>query len=688
MKKEKKYLDDILKISKNIIELNENKKEIEKLEEIKKSMNFSYYDLYEKFKNPNSCYYTDIENLLLELAIKEIYLKNKKNQEEKMFLSDFFYNHKEIIFFTNYKEQELGEDFYNNFKNIEEDKKDFENIFKKIIFKNITFSNKLFLNNIDLDICEIKFENCILKNDINFENSIIKNLVFLNCELKNEKDFNLKIISKIYFDKSNFENSTLNFSNLILDEENESIKIWLNDISLLNSNIVFSKTNKTNSLKFKKESEIYIKLKNSKNSKIFFNKIELSSKFKLSGNSEEKSNLIKTEINFEEAIFIKSEKENKIEILDLLLENNSKLNFKRTEINSSIEFKNIKDTDKTCYFSFICAIFKEFNLKNQNQIELNQIELNEIIFTSAKIYSNFLMENSKINEIDFNVAEIGNSSNIINFKIKNTEIFENLYFKYTKFSTSSIYKEDYSILFYNCTFYKEIFFEDSKIIKSNTTISFEKSKIKRINFTKIKNIENLKELSFYGVNFENTPLLLNNYNCVINLLNSNIKNIEVKEIIQKIKPEKKDIPKIIKLKKLAEESGDIDTALYLNSIELNLKGGILNFMYKELSGYGSEILRPILYLIIWDLFFYIIYIQIINKTENVFGFILINNIPFIQILRNPNKDYFKYFYPEFIEKGILAIPSLDSFLIFSHFFVSFVLVFLIGLGIRNKFRLK
>jgi hypothetical protein len=417
--------------------------------------------------------------------------------------------------------------------------------------------------------------------------------------------------------------------------------------------------------------------------------------------------------------------------------------FKNKKRKNSLEFEfNIKGLKDTIVY-LEHAEFENANLNIRNNKFFNRFSIKgakfnnsicdligstfeETFFSGLECDENsdFIIYNATFNKnVDFYYSRFHGrfSSAAINLGTKENTIescsFDNVMFKdEINFSNSIINCKN--ILFTNTIFEEKVNFNKIELMNKNTKISFEKAKINRIDLTEIKNIKNLKELSFYGAIFENTPLIKNDYRCVVNLINSNVKDLEIKDITSHIEPDKEDRQSIIKLRKLAEEAGDIDTGVRLGGIEISLRkgkrNGFMNGIYEGLSKKGKSISLPLIWLMIFDFIFSFVYafsLAIQLKAFTIFGslwmkivgFTLINNIPFVAILRNPNKDYFKEFYPNtehclingisqlcggFADKGLLVIPTFDSVLIFFHLMISFGLVFLIGLGIRNRFRLK
>lgn len=718
------YISDISK-DKKIFNIVKNNKNISAATIVKELL---YNSEYKKLKSTlNNFQYNDLLNSL-DLKEKKqnatiIWLKNNKEETELEYNENFL---KTFLTKEQLKEQKEKIKKYkkklnqiHNIYNSKEDLKELKEELKELkenMILDISFSNGIFsgeqegvlsdlLNDKDFSFFNISFEKAIFENsDVNFTNTKVNSLSFKNARIEN---------SRINISSLECKESISFYDAAILTKEDSEIESGIicknNKIEEDDANSLNVKDTKLDSIlktKYKRIlglNECSIDLRRIKliNSKIEFYNSDLFGYFNMNELESENSTIEINKCIFNERndckLFLNKENEESYDKTTQEKSNNktATLTFERIIFNKKIkENKNIKDRYKKK---------KEF-IFQENTINGN------ISFRWSEFYSLFDFSNTKINYEKINIMNIGDIKVDFNNTIFNDKaILENID------ANSGI---EVFISFIYSLINKDLILNFKKI-ESNVRISFEKAKINRIDLTEIENIDNLKELSFNGAIFENTPLIKNDYRCVINFINSNVEDIEVKEITSHIKPEKEDRQSIIKLKKLAEDSGDIDTSVRLGGIEMSLRegkrNGFFNFLYEWTSRKGKSIGIPLLWLAYWDLIFIILYSYIIEKTENVIPFTLLNNIPFIAILRNPNKDYFKEFYPAkeclevnltvvekinlgliekincgegFVNKGILAIPPEHAFLIFLHLIFSFILVFLIGLGIRNRFRLK
>jgi len=113
----------------------------------------------------------------------------------------------------------------------------------------------------------------------------------------------------------------------------------------------------------------------------------------------------------------------------------------------------------------------------------------------------------------------------------------------------------------------------------------------------------------------------------------------------------------------------------------------INYVYEMVSNYGQSILRP--FILLWTVVFLntILYLQTspINNWTLAFYYSLSNSLPFGSLTRRSQSLYSQLYL-----KGIEAYPeqlTLFYTTIGLNGFFGFVFLFLIGLGLRNQFRL-
>ncbi|MGC3873691.1 hypothetical protein ACPF7Z_10515 [Halomonas sp. GXIMD04776] len=153
--------------------------------------------------------------------------------------------------------------------------------------------------------------------------------------------------------------------------------------------------------------------------------------------------------------------------------------------------------------------------------------------------------------------------------------------------------------------------------------------------------------------------------------------------------------KLRRLKDLAEKDGDHYLALRFHADELRTRRwkqtskfeSVLDFLYDFLCGYGQTILRPTLCLFANTIVFSIIYFFISSKPlfeTGLFGYLLFSfttSLPFLAISRDFRLYSINNLFNECdVSAGLYALLSAQGL-------ISAILLFLIGLGLRNHFRI-
>jgi len=702
---------------------------------------FKYYD--------DKILYNRLIEVLIEFLVFELYEYKKIKYNKYLAYLNFFHNfpdNKEYTFLLNYKTNKYEKIFKlkndeNYFNKLENYKK-----IRTITFQNISFQDEIKFKKLN-SINHIVFKNCCFKNNLLFSCLTIEKVEFEDCIFEKNtllRFFDVKIKFLLHFQNCIFRNkNNLLYGVIPLEKANIEFK----DVELEDTNLTFYSSKKSK-LEFKKSESIFLlNVKSGLNSKILLNETVLPSNF-----SMEKSSFENCELNFKGASFLEG-----TQFINFNKINFNKINLKESSLNMS-------KTIIKCNLMFedaICEDSKEIDFyeakiggHNDNFISFNRSNFKNISFLKTSFLSNTNFE-----KVIFNTASFSNSlwgyeeynvekepintnssksiSNLdiplymekkpINIKFSKSIFNRDISFNNSKFNCNTV-NDSYHIDF-NSIVCKENFsmkgVEINKNIKKSRykiRINFNQSVFNKFNITEVINPENIKELNCSEVDFKKVPLLENEgFNGVLNLRNSDIPVMDIDNLIKNINLKKLNKSEIMKMKLLAKDSGDIDNELYLNSIELTKRKGFLNklssLLYQLLSNSGQSFWRPIIWLCYWDMVFINYYYEKLkNNTidhfiqfQDVISFTLLNNVPFITILRDQNKNYLKIFYAEntlctpntqntltaitnmcngLINEGLLSIPASHSLLIFIHLSISFSLVFLIGLGIRNKFRLK
>lgn len=233
------------------------------------------------------------------------------------------------------------------------------------------------------------------------------------------------------------------------------------------------------------------------------------------------------------------------------------------------------------------------------------------------------------------------------------------------------------------------------------------------NFLYAKNTENIREISFKYSNFNGYCEITNSsFGCVVDLTQTKMANhvsLEglVCELIEvshykflKKTFDKDDISRFRRLKELAENNKDHELALDFHAKEMRSKrfhenttytGLFLDYSFDLLSNYGRSELRPFIALVVIWFLFALLYLLIspiatvgfdgyclkLGEALSFSGGQSIPIIPSSKLARDEGID-------------ILFSGNLTPFihlLTFSQSLISFTLFFLIGLALRNRFRI-
>ncbi|MEP3247977.1 MAG: hypothetical protein ABJN40_06350 [Sneathiella sp.] len=222
----------------------------------------------------------------------------------------------------------------------------------------------------------------------------------------------------------------------------------------------------------------------------------------------------------------------------------------------------------------------------------------------------------------------------------------------------------------------------------------------------IQSVENLTKLSFHHTSFENSLILPPGcYNCVPDLRNTKItKAITFHDIITTLKRTKKkwwefwkvrkaldleDASRFRRLKELAEINRDHQAALTYHANELralrwvksSIPASILDATFSWASDYGQSVWRPIRAFLLMDLFFFGFYIS--SSSGNwieAAKIVAANSLPFLTYSRAVQMESIQAMYGD-------QIPNFVTTLTFVQGIGSVVFLFLLGLGLRNRFRI-
>jgi len=232
----------------------------------------------------------------------------------------------------------------------------------------------------------------------------------------------------------------------------------------------------------------------------------------------------------------------------------------------------------------------------------------------------------------------------------------------------------------------------------------------------LRNLHDSKAITSFtlsGASIDGLLSLSNNtFTCVPDLTETNIKHDIELQTLQATLPRKRlswmglwakkainysDIERLRKLKQIAESNKHHDAAQRFHADEMRARrwqtkerggfgffGSVLDLLYSAVCNYGQSILQPVIGLVLsWGVFFAVYF----NLTKNeltaqqfpdLLVFTATNSIPFIPVAKTVREIAYR----ELFDTGPLLFTTMSVQAV-----VSFVFIFLIGLGVRNRFRI-
>lgn len=427
----------------------------------------------------------------------------------------------------------------------------------------------------------IHFENCIFNEFIaSIDEVCICEFIFEKCFF--QKDFNLYFYlynRKIWIIKCSFINILISGQvkdenlRLIIDESN------INDLSIEDIS-TYSIKLKNNT--FKND----LILKSLKSNNIILERCSFNYNLNIEDIKVNKLTLIECIANKEEATFILSNIEGKIEVSDSKFE--SIADFSNNTFNENFYIKSD--------FRKLLLLYSRFNkrlyIKKGSKLErvvfedsyfndeliIMEANLGEINFSNSHFNDKLNIVESNLGVIDFSNSHFNNKLNIVGSNLGKID-FSNCHFKDTAKITLNKYNDNFT-LDYSFSIFKSLFIIDSDfgneegdIINLNKEISFERSLISKDALILIRNVnseDKYKEykgtINFNSANILGTISLQNIKVETINLENSTITgNINFEDVDFKVGKRKT----FLKIKnELLKQNNNID-ALEYKSKELN-----------------------------------------------------------------------------------------------------------------------
>jgi len=403
----------------------------------------------------------------------------------------------------------------------------------------------------------------------------------------------------------------------------------------------------------------------------------------------EDMNLQKCEIDFEGASF-----DSDASFLETTFQE-SVLSFKRTDFRGQlVSFERMRCISTSVFFyntQFNCidTIFSDVQFSGDiilfagSQFECETVDFAGSLFKDSALFIN----------TTFNAQDVSFSN--VQFEGEDTDFTEAKFNSNTSF-TGSVFKG--VVRFFETKFHNKSY-DFSKCI-------FEQ----HFDFSRIEDIKDAREITFRHAMFESSFDLSNiKLNCVIDLTGTKLTNqLSIAGLecnIQRTRflpsKNKEDSDRLRRLKDICTTNNDHLAALRFHASEMRsrrwhhstgspsipstIAASLLDIAYDWSSVYGQSIIRPFLWLLLLISLFAVKYSELIQKTHtlpelvNLMLFSIGNSLPFIHLSKLAREAKIE-------EIFVNTPPNLYDWLILQGS-LSFIFIFLIGLGLRNRFRI-
>jgi hypothetical protein len=310
--------------------------------------------------------------------------------------------------------------------------------------------------------------------------------------------------------------------------------------------------------------------------------------------------------------------------------------------------------------------------------------------------------------IDFGGSEFQSSANFGGaiFNVKEVSFFEVVFEKEGYFQ-GAIFNCDLSFL--NSKFQGNVDFRRAEF--ANYIYDFNRCLFKHhLDFSQVKGVSQAKTISFKNAIFESSFDISNiKLGCVVDLTGTKFTNqvsiagleCSIQRVCSFLSKDKLDSERLRRLKDISKTNNDHIGALRFHADEMRAKRwhyglagksfletigvSIIDTMYDWSSEYGQSISKPILWLLLLVSIFTTKYAALAQKAfefsdvSNLAIFSLGNSLPFIPISKLAREAKIKGLFggtpPELYDLMMLQGG------------LSFIFIFLIGLGLRNRFRI-
>ncbi|MEZ7206178.1 pentapeptide repeat-containing protein [Pseudoalteromonas sp. DY56-GL79] len=218
--------------------------------------------------------------------------------------------------------------------------------------------------------------------------------------------------------------------------------------------------------------------------------------------------------------------------------------------------------------------------------------------------------------------------------------------------------------------------------------------------------DSIESLSFKGTSFERPFSLKGDFNCIPDLRQTktshhidlsgvtvNLKRDSQNGAILEKAHDTQDAERLCRLKEIAESNKNHERALAFHAdemrakrwIKLNWQRSVLDTLYSLTSNYGQSILRPFVCLMLSIFMFAQLTISFAEpdsepRFKDALTVSIATVIPFISLSKGARDRGLEKMFGD-------DIPKDYDLLSYGHAFASFTFIFLIGLGLRNRFRI-
>lgn len=315
-------------------------------------------------------------------------------------------------------------------------------------------------------------------------------------------------------------------------------------------------------------------------------------------------------------------------------------------------------------------------------------------FLSTTFHSLFAFRGVKVGGIAvFSRASFGGSAMFNNTTFNSASYFLGATFKDPADYSASIFQGD--VEFKDCNFYGK-------------SLNFKKCQFHEAIDFQPKDAANLNYISFEGSSFSKQLTISGQYNCIpdlrqtktshhidLSLLTTKLNRHFLKNTGVEAAVKQKDADRLCRLKEIAESNKNHERALAFHADELRAKRwhifnpwqSILDGLYSLTSNYGQSIMRPCMYLLASVFIFTSATLSQtkqssydITQMKAALTISVATATPFLAISKEARTNSTE----ELFNKELPDNYYLYSYI---HSGSSFVFMFLIGLGLRNRFRI-